>query len=202
MRWDDAPPPRGPGRAVRGLAALLALGVGAIAATLWLGDPPPPAPAAARTGATGAADTPGLALGVDGDGREVHLEAFAGHFLWVDLEGPWCPASAAQGAVIRRLGRDRDDVGFLTLVTSDGEPGSPPTRDTARAWAARQGLPPERVAAYPSSATVPHHVLYSPRGEELLRHTGPLGAAELEALLAGAARRWGTTPVPGAPREE
>jgi hypothetical protein len=132
----------------------------------------------------------GRTLGPSGDGIEVRLDDFAGGFLWVDMEGPWCSTSATQAADIRSLVGSRTDVEFLTLVTSGQKPLTVPTRATAQTWARRHGLRPSHVVAYDSTVAVPHHILYSPSGQTLLRHTGHLPAAQLRARLDAEIQGW------------
>lgn len=115
---------------------------------------------------------------------------FAGAFLWVDMEGPRCVTSTTQAQTIRALTASRADVTFLTLVTADRDPLSTPDQGSARRWASAHGLPPARVVAYDSTMTVPRHILYSPTGQTLLRHTGYLPPEQLQAILTGQLRRW------------
>jgi hypothetical protein len=72
---------------------------------------------------------------------------------------------------------------FLLLVTSDNEPLTTPIRETARDWAHQHRLDPSTVAAYESTVTVPHHVLYSPQGQELLRLTAHVPADKMRTRL-------------------
>jgi hypothetical protein len=134
----------------------------------------------------------GRVIGINGDGVALHLDDFAGAFLWVDMEGPWCSTSATQAQTIRSLTGSRTDVAFLTLVTSDQEPLSTPDQASARRWASVHGLSSKRVVAYGSTMTVPHHILYSPTGQTLLRHTGYLPAEQLQAMLTDQLHRWHT----------
>jgi len=209
---DDRSAPR-PGRtrgrhhgtamALRGkvpVAAAVAVGVAVLvtaASTIWMAAHAPPA-ADPRTIDPTLGDLTdhsysghrGRLLGINGDGVALRLDDFAGAFLWVDMEGPWCATSITQARTIRAVTASRPDVTFLTLVTSDREPLSTPDQGSARRWASAHGLPPARVAAYDSTMTVPHHILYSPTGQTLLRHTGYLPPAQLQAILADQIQRW------------
>jgi hypothetical protein len=132
----------------------------------------------------------GRVLGINADGAALRLDQFEGAFLWVDMEGPWCDTSNTQAQTIRALAASRHGVTFLTLVTSDHEPLSTPDQGSARRWASAHGLAPAHVVAYDSTMTVPHHILYSPTGQTLLRRTGYLPPDQLQALLDDQVRRW------------
>jgi hypothetical protein len=132
----------------------------------------------------------GRVLGLNADGVPLRLDELAGAFVLVDMEGPWCGTSNSQARTIRALTATRPDVTFVTLVTSDREPLSTPDQGSARRWANTHGLPPARVVAYDSTMTVPHHILYSPTGQTLFRHTGYLPADQLQAILDQQVHRW------------
>ena len=106
-------------------------------------------------------------------GRPASLSAFRGDFLWVDHAAAWCSYCAPQTRVIKALERQYGDrVTFVTVVSGTDKVMEPPSADTALAWAQRFGLDPERVLAHFSTDTLPHHVLYSPKGEVLFRDSG------------------------------
>lgn len=200
--WDD-PPPSGCSSGFKWFVVLWVLAVGSIsAAIIFRNAEQLSRPSAAdnaselrRETRVDGADKSysgyrGRVLGINGDGEPVSLDDFEGSFIWVDMEGPWCSASAAQSQAISAIRDGRRDVVFLSLVTSDYEPLTKPTRHTARAWAREQRLPPDRVVAYASTISVPYHILYSPQGHELMRVTATLSAARLEGLLDTAIASW------------
>jgi len=80
---------------------------------------------------------------------------------------------------------------FLTVMTSLEGYGSPATQETARKWAERFQLRAERVlAADLTSMTIPAHILFSPTGQTLYRHTGLLTAEEIKQILSDRTRDW------------
>lgn len=201
VNWDD-PPPSGGSVWFKGFAALWVLVVGGVSAAILFGESTPspapetldssgnPAVTAVDPGDTSYTGYRGRVLGINGDGGPVYLDDFEGYFVWVDMEGPWCSASAYQAQAINVVRHRREDVVFLTLVTSDDEPFTAPTRSSAREWANQHGLPSDRVVAYESTVTVPHHILYSPQGHELMRLTETLSADRLQIVLDNAVASW------------
>ena len=110
---------------------------------------------------------------VTANGRPISLSTFQGDFIWVDYAAEWCSYCELQTRTIKALEqRYGDKLVFLTVVTGTNEVMQPPNAETAKAWADRFGLNPDRVLARFSTDTLPHHVLYSPNGEILFRDSG------------------------------
>jgi len=209
-RPDDRPAPRpGPTRGRHGRTATALLGrpfaaaamgvavVVTIACAIWMAAQAPPVvgrraidPSLGDLTDHSYSGHRGRVLGINGEGAALRLDDFAGTFLWVDMEGPWCTTSTTQAQTIRALAASRADVTFLTLVTSDREPLSTPDQESARRWASTHGLPSAHVVAYDSTMTVPHHILYSPTGQTLLRHTGYFPPEQVQTILADQIHRW------------
>lgn len=117
-------------------------------------------------------------------GREVTLQAYQGQYLWVDHAAAWCGYCEPQTRTLVGLEqRYGDRLAFLTVVTGTDQVMQPPTAATARAWADRFGLDPERVLARFTTDTLPYHVLYSPRGEVLYQGSGLYDTARIIEIL-------------------
>jgi len=127
-------------------------------------------------------------------GGTVSITDFKGRFVWAEYAAPWCQVCGSQVPVVQSvLASMTEQVVFLTVMTSDGQNvHADATRATASGWAQRFGLAPDRVVAGKnlSSWTVPTHILYSPEGQTLLRHTGLLPADRLGPLLAARVADW------------
>jgi thiol-disulfide isomerase/thioredoxin len=128
-------------------------------------------------------------------GEDVAPADFSGAFVWADYAAPWCPPCIPQARVIAEVDRDyRDEeVVFLSVITSVTVPHrTDPTPATARAWAKRFGLDPERVVAATDlwGTTVPMHVLYSPEGQTLYVSTGGLGAPRIREVIERRMADW------------
>ena len=121
-------------------------------------------------------------------GKDVAPTDFAGVFVWADYAAPWCQPCIPQARAIARLDRAYGDeqVVFLTVITSaTAGRRTDPTPDTAKAWAKRFGLVPERVVAATDlwGTIIPMHVLYSPEGQTLHVSTGGLSASQIRDIL-------------------
>ena len=134
----------------------------------------------------------GSNYGQSANGNFVGAEEFEGKFVWVDYAAPWCGPCAPQASVIGKLDRTLGGkVVFLTVMTSDNEPFQEATRTTARLWAKRFGLNPDKVVAgRNSSLTIPQHVLFSPAGQTLYRETGLHSETLIKSTLATQMREW------------
>ena len=119
-------------------------------------------------------------------GKGVSLDQFEGSFIWVDYAAPWCSPCAPQSGTIHKLENAfGDEVVFVTVMTSDASGGnSKPTPQTAMGWAKRFGLDPRRVlAADLWTMTIPHHILFSPKGQTLYRTEGQLFEEQIRVML-------------------
>lgn len=128
-------------------------------------------------------------------GDEVSMTQFAGRFVWVDYAAPWCGPCGPQAKVIRNLERSMAETcAFLTVMTSDmGGYGHPATEATAKTWANKHGLAPERVVAADLTAvTIPRHILYSPEGHMLFFHTGGMTEQQIRATIEERSSAWKT----------
>ncbi|MFK7956310.1 MAG: TlpA family protein disulfide reductase [Lysobacterales bacterium] len=120
-------------------------------------------------------------------GESVSLADFSGQYIWVDYAAEWCAACVPQSGTIRSLdGRVTENVAFVTVMASEiGGYGHPATQETAARWARSLSLQPSRVLATDFSAmTLPQHALFSPSGEQLMRHTGQLSAQQIRQSLS------------------
>ena len=128
------------------------------------------------------------------NGKQVSIVDFEGRFVWADYAAPWCGPCAPQAKAIKRLENAYGDkVVFLTIMTSESpEYEDIPTVQTARAWAQRFGLNPDRVVFATNlwAWTIPTHILYSPEGQTLYRSTGYLAADEIKSILTRYAQDW------------
>lgn len=125
---------------------------------------------------------------VNAVGEPVALANFSGRYLWVDYAAEWCAACVPQTHAIKSVAsRSSSIVVYVTVMTSEpGGYGHPATQETAARWAERFDLDPRHViAADLTSMTLPRHILFSPTGEKLFDHTGPLTAAEISTIIDG-----------------
>ncbi len=131
---------------------------------------------------------------VNANGRMVSIDEFRGRFVWAEYSAPWCSPCIPQARAIRRLDqRYRDKVVFLTVITSAStDYGDVPTQKTAKAWAAKTRLNPDRVVAATNlfGRTIPSHILYSPEGHALFRHEGLLSADYIRKVLEERMAEW------------
>src|SRR5213592_4972457 len=111
----------------------------------------------------------GVTRRVNAGGNMVAIEEFRGHFVWADYAAPWCQPCIPQAQAIKQVETSLGErVVFLTVMTSASEEyASIPDRQTAKAWANRFGLNPERVVAATNlwAWTIPTHILFSPEGQ-------------------------------------
>ena len=128
----------------------------------------------------------GVTRRVNAVGNMVAIEEFKGRFVWADYAAPWCRPCISQAQAIKEVEKSLGEgVVFLTVMTSATEEyASIPDQHTAKAWANRFGLNPERVVAATNlwSWTFPTHILYSPEGQTLYRSTGYLSADQINDL--------------------
>jgi thiol-disulfide isomerase/thioredoxin len=129
----------------------------------------------------------GVTYRVSASAKQVSVAQFDGRFVWTDYAAPWCQPCVTQAQAIKSLERTLGDrVVFLTVITSASEKYEDvPDQQTARAWAQRFGLDPDRVVAATNlwAWKIPTHILYSPKGQTLYRSTGYLPAEEIQGLL-------------------
>jgi len=131
-------------------------------------------------------------VGTSAAGDAVELSDFKGRFVWIDYSAPWCGPCVRQAPIIQRLEHAFGDrVVFVTVVTSDNEPMTPPTRFTARVWAKQFHLDPTRVVASPASPRfVPTHGLFSPLGQTLHWQSGLQSEPQIRATLTRLMGEW------------
>lgn len=139
--------------------------------------------------------TPAKTIGrVNAKGQIISIDQFRGRFVWAEYSAPWCSPCIPQARAIRQLDqRYRDKVIFLTVITSASTNyGDVPTQETARAWAAKTRLNPDRVVAATNlyGRKIPSHILYSPEGHALFRHEGLLSAAYIRKILERRMAEW------------
>ena len=136
----------------------------------------------------------GVRRRVNAGGNMVAIEEFRGHFVWADYAAPWCQPCIPQAQAIKQVETSLGErVVFLTVMTSASEEyASIPNRQTAKAWADRFGLNPERVVAATNlwAWTIPTHILFSPEGQTLYRSTGYLSAGQINNLLSHYIQDW------------
>jgi hypothetical protein len=120
-------------------------------------------------------------------GEPVAMPGFAGKFVWAEYAAPWCETCAWQTPQTRQVEEGiGEEVVFLTVMTAkSNEYNDHATVETARAWAARFGLDPERVlAAELWFKTIPEHRFYSPEGHTLFVHVGALSADQIRQVIS------------------
>ncbi len=127
---------------------------------------------------------------VSATGEAIALSHFAGDFVWLDYAAPWCstcdPQSRAISALERSLGHE---VVFLTVITSDKNL-NPATPQIANNWARRYNLEASQVMVGAWTRFLPAHVLFSPTGQTLYRHTGLLTAEQIKGILRTHMESW------------
>lgn len=147
-------------------------------------------------GAAGRADSyesmRGRSYGLDGHGRSVAPESFAGAFLWVQYAAPWCgycPKQAREtAAVAREFSRN---ITFLTVLTSGARPMAPTDSVQAADWARRYGMDPSLVVAGRlPSMSVPQYRFFGPEGRLLSSGTGLMRATDIKATIVQGLRRY------------
>ena len=172
-----------------GLGAVVA--VAAIAAGVWLVRPPATDPVTAGRGGlperlSGAEATPLPAASLPalrGPGT-VRLADYRGAPLVVNFWATWCDPCVREMPVLQAVAADlRGRVSFLGVNVRDD-----PRR--ARALARRTGVTYDlvgdragRLFSRVDGYGMPTTLLVDPGGTIVYRHTGPLGAVEVRALL-------------------
>lgn len=136
----------------------------------------------------------GVVYRINAEGEKVSVIQFEGRFIWTNFAAPWCGNSASQAQVIKNLENSfGDEVVFLTVMTSASpEYESLPTRQTAKEWAQRFGLNPNKVVAAANlwAQTVPTHILYSSTGQTLYRSKGYMSHDQIKDILSRYMQDW------------
>ena len=119
--------------------------------------------------------------------RPVSMTDFEGRFVWSEYAATWCPVCAKQTPETKRVeGELGEEIVFLTVMTGKSNAyNDHATVATAKDWARRFQLAPERVvAAELWFKTVPEHRFYSPEGHTLFVHVGYLSAQQIREVIA------------------
>ena len=119
-------------------------------------------------------------------GEPVHMTDFEGEFVWAEYAAPWCTACKQQTPVSKRVEAELgEEIVFLTIMTSKSNKyNDHATQATARQWANKYRLSPERVlAAELWYKTVPEHRFYSPQGHTLFVHVGYLNGEQIKQVI-------------------
>ncbi len=119
--------------------------------------------------------------------RPVSMTDFEGRFVWSEYAATWCPVCARQTPETKKVkGELGDEIVFLTVMTGRSNAyNDHATVATAKEWARRFQLEPERViAAELWFKTVPEHRFYSPEGHTLFVHVGYLSAEQIREVIA------------------
>lgn len=117
----------------------------------------------------------------------VSMTDFEGRFVWSEYAATWCPVCAKQTPETKRIeGELGDEIVFLTVMTGKSNAyNDHATVATAKQWAGRFALDPERViAAELWFKTVPEHRFYSPEGHTLFVHVGFLSSDQIRDVIA------------------
>ena len=82
-------------------------------------------------------------------GEPVHMTDFEGEFVWSEYAATWCKACRQQSPITKKVETELgDEVVFLTIMTGKSNKyNDHATQDTARQWAGKFQLSPERVLA-------------------------------------------------------
>ncbi len=127
---------------------------------------------------------------VSATGEAIALADFAGDFVWLDYAAPWCSTCDPQSRIISALERSLGhEIVFLTVITTDMNLKQA-TPQTARDWARRYNLQADQVLVGAGARFLPQHVLFSPTGQTLYRHTGFLTAEKIKNLLLAHVENW------------
>ena len=131
-------------------------------------------------------------LGTSASGETVELAQFAGRFVWIDYSAPWCGPCLRQAPIIRGLEHAfGNTVVFVTVMTSDNDPMTPPSRHTARVWAKRFHLDPDKVVAgREGQRFIPTHGVFSPLGQTLYWQAGLQSEGQIRITLQRLMREW------------
>jgi thiol-disulfide isomerase/thioredoxin len=119
-------------------------------------------------------------------GEPVHMTDFEGEFVWADYAATWCKACQRQTPVTKSVEAELgDEIVFLTIMTGkSNQYNDHATQATARQWASKYQLSPERVlAAKLWYKTVPEHRFYSPQGHTLFVHVGYLNGEQIKQVI-------------------
>ena len=119
--------------------------------------------------------------------RPVSMTDFEGRFVWAEYAATWCPACAKQTPETQKVEKELGkEIVFLTVMTGKSNAyNDHATVATAKDWAGRYRLEPERViAAELWFKTVPEHRFYSPQGHTLFVHVGYLSAEQIREVIA------------------
>lgn len=118
-------------------------------------------------------------------GHPVHMTDFEGRFVWSEYAATWCAICAKQTPETQQVEAEHDGIVFLTVMTGKSNAyDDHATVETAKQWAGRFHLDPERViAAELWYKTVPEHRFYSPRGHTLFVHVGYLSAGQIREVI-------------------
>lgn len=119
-------------------------------------------------------------------GEPVHMTDFEGEFVWAEYAATWCKACQQQTPVTKSVEAELgDEIVFLTIMTGKSNKyNDHATLATARQWAGKYQLSPERVpAAELWYKTVPEHRFYSPQGHTLFVHVGYLNGEQIKQLI-------------------
>lgn len=132
---------------------------------------------------------------VNGKGKDVAINQYAGRFIWADYAAFWCSACTPQSRVIKRLhDSNPEKVAFLTIITSvvAGPNESPPDEKAAKDWAGKFNLDPNHVVAATDqwARYVPAHVFYSPEGHTLYKHKGGMTKDQILQVMKKYIPEW------------
>lgn len=128
-------------------------------------------------------------------GEPVHMTDFEGEFVWAEYAATWCKACKQQTPVTRKVEAALgDEIVFLTIMTGKSNRyNDHATQATARQWANKYQLSPDRVlAAELWYKTVPEHRFYSPRGHTLFVHVGYLNSEQIKQVIEYYRSGWET----------
>lgn len=120
-------------------------------------------------------------------GEPVSTTDFEGSFVWSEYAATWCKVCTRQTSETQRVEQEMEGrVVFLTVMTGKSNAyNDHATVATAKEWAGRYRLDPERVlAAELWFKTVPEHRFYSPEGHTLFVHVGYLSADQIRKVIA------------------
>ena len=120
-------------------------------------------------------------------GERVWMPDFEGSFVWSEYAATWCPVCSKQTPETKKAESELgEEIVFLTVMTGKSNAyNDHATVATAKEWAARFALDPERViAAELWFKTVPEHRFYSPQGHTLFVHVGYLSADQIGDVIA------------------
>ncbi|MBY0578763.1 MAG: TlpA family protein disulfide reductase [Burkholderiales bacterium] len=122
---------------------------------------------------------------MDSAGKSVSLSDFRGKWVLVNFWATWCPGCLSEIPDLERLHRD----GKLTVI---GVAVSYKKRDEVLDFTKKQGITYPVVLGNEDTASrfgglegLPSSFLYSPQGELVGRHEGPLSGDDLAAAIRG-----------------